>query len=122
MPLPRRHPPPAHPSYPFSISDGRGHYPVTGLFPKPTLTQLTRVAWPCRSMRDNIGARPAPDVVTLTHVTRPSTTTDGLHAPALAFGDPRVMALLAALVLFTHALDGLRQPPAGQAGRPPMGS
>jgi len=45
-------------------------------------------------------------VVTLTHVTRPSTTTDGLHAPALAFGDPRVMALLAALVLFTHALDG----------------
>ncbi len=26
-------------------------------------------------------ARPAPDVVTLTHVTRPSTTTDGLHAP-----------------------------------------
>jgi hypothetical protein len=52
-------------------------------------------------------ARPAPDVVTLTHVTRPSTTTDGLHAPALAFGDPRVMALLAALVLFTHTLDGL---------------
>ena len=51
-------------------------------------------------------ARPAPDVVTLTHVTRPSTTTDGLHAPALAFGDPRVMALLAALVLFTHALKG----------------
>ena len=51
-------------------------------------------------------ARPAPDVVTLTHVTRPSTTTDGLHAPALAFGDPRAMALLAALVLFTHALDG----------------
>jgi hypothetical protein len=51
-------------------------------------------------------ARPAPDVVTLTHVTRPSTTTDGLHAPALAFGDPRVMALLAAVVLFSHALDG----------------
>jgi hypothetical protein len=51
-------------------------------------------------------AQPAPDVVTLTHVTRPSTTTDGLHAPALASGDPRVMALLAALVLFTHALDG----------------
>src|SRR5438132_1868207 len=51
-------------------------------------------------------ARPAPDVVTLTHVTRPSTTTDGLHAPALAFGDPRVMALLATLVLFTHTVDG----------------
>jgi len=51
-------------------------------------------------------ARPAPDVVTLTHVTRPSTTTDGLHAPALCFGDLRVMALLAALVLFTHAVEG----------------
>jgi hypothetical protein len=51
-------------------------------------------------------ARPAPDVVTLTHVTRPSTTSDGLHAPALAFGDPRVMALLAALVRFSHLLAG----------------
>ncbi|TME21699.1 MAG: hypothetical protein E6I75_30815 [Chloroflexi bacterium] len=39
-------------------------------------------------------------------MTRPSTTTDGLHAPALAFGDPRVMALLSALVLFTHVLEG----------------
>jgi hypothetical protein len=53
-------------------------------------------------------ARPAPDVVTLTHVTRPSTTTDGLHAPSLAFGDPRVMALLATLVLFTRARGRLR--------------
>jgi len=51
-------------------------------------------------------ARPAPDVVTLTHVTRPSTTTDGLHAPALAFGDPRVMALLASLIHFSHLLAG----------------
>jgi len=45
-------------------------------------------------------------VVTLTHVTRPSTTTDGLHAPALALGDPRVMALLASLVHFSHLLAG----------------
>jgi hypothetical protein len=51
-------------------------------------------------------ARPAPDVVTLTAVTRPSTTRDGLHAPALAFGDPRVMAVLAALVHFSHVLAG----------------
>ena len=51
-------------------------------------------------------ARPAPDVVTLAHVTRPSTTTDGLHAPALCFGDPRVMALLAALMRFSHLLTG----------------
>ncbi len=51
-------------------------------------------------------ARPTPDVVTLAHVTRPSTTTDGLHAPALCFGDPRVMALLAALMHFSHLLAG----------------
>jgi len=51
-------------------------------------------------------ARPAPDVVTLAHVTRPSTSRDGLHAPALCFGDPRVMALLAALMRFSHLLGG----------------
>jgi hypothetical protein len=55
-------------------------------------------------------ARPAPEVVTLTHVTRPSTTHEGLHAPALAFGDPRVMALLAALVHFSHVLAGFTNP------------
>jgi hypothetical protein len=66
-------------------------------------------------------AQPTPDVVTLTHVTRPSTTTDGLHAPALAFGDSRVMALLAALVLFTPYPRRFRQPPTGQAGPPLLG-
>jgi hypothetical protein len=55
-------------------------------------------------------ARPAPDVVTLTQVTRPSTTQDGLHAPALAFGDPRAMAVLAALVHFSHILVGFTNP------------
>ena len=48
----------------------------------------------------------ASDVVTLTHVTRPSTTADGLHASDPAFGDPRVMALLASLVRFSHVLIG----------------
>jgi hypothetical protein len=51
-------------------------------------------------------ARPAPDVVTLAQVTRPSTTPDGLHAPGMRFGDPRVMAVLAALVGFCHLLVG----------------
>jgi hypothetical protein len=50
-------------------------------------------------------AQPAPDVATFTQVTQPSTD-DGLHAPGLRFGDPRVMALLAALVGFTHLLAG----------------
>jgi hypothetical protein len=51
-------------------------------------------------------AQPAPDVVTLTEVTRPSETEDGQHAPALRFGDARVMALMAAIVGFCHLLTG----------------
>jgi hypothetical protein len=51
-------------------------------------------------------ARPAPDVVTLTKVTRPSTTTDGQHAPGLRFADPRAMAAMSAIVGFSHLLLG----------------
>jgi len=47
-------------------------------------------------------ARPAPDVVTFEQVTRPSKTQDGQPAPAIRFGDPRTMAVLAALVSFCH--------------------
>ena len=51
-------------------------------------------------------AMPAPDVATLDEVARPSTTEDGLYAPGLRFGDPRVMAVLAALVGFCHLFRG----------------
>jgi hypothetical protein len=51
-------------------------------------------------------ALPAPDVATFEQVTRPSTTDDGLYAPGLRFGDPRVMALMAAIVGFCHLIDG----------------
>jgi hypothetical protein len=51
-------------------------------------------------------AMPAPDVVTFQRVTRPSTTTDGLYAPGLHFGDPRVVAVLAALVGFCNLVEG----------------
>ncbi len=51
-------------------------------------------------------ARPAPDVVTFNEVTRPSITEDGLHAPGLRFGDPRVMAVLSAILGFVHCLVG----------------
>jgi hypothetical protein len=54
-------------------------------------------------------ARPAPDVVTFAEVTRPSDV-DGQHAPALRFGDPRVMAVMAAIVGFTHLLAGFDNP------------
>ena len=49
---------------------------------------------------------PLPIVVTLTEVTRPSITDDGQHAPALRFGDPRVMASMAAIVGFAHLIAG----------------
>jgi hypothetical protein len=48
----------------------------------------------------------APDATTLQRVVLPSTN-DGQAAPALRFGDPRVMALLAALCSFNHLLEGL---------------
>lgn len=54
-------------------------------------------------------ARPAPDVATFTEVTRPSTV-DGQHAPGLRFGDPRVMAVMAAIVGFTHVVAGFDNP------------
>jgi hypothetical protein len=51
-------------------------------------------------------AMPAPDVVTFQRVTRPSTTSDGLYAPALRFGEPRVMAVLSGLVAFYNLIEG----------------
>jgi hypothetical protein len=51
-------------------------------------------------------ATPAPDVATFIEVTRPSTTDDGQHAAGLRFGDPRVMAVLAATVGFAHLPAG----------------
>ena len=51
-------------------------------------------------------ALPAPDVVTFHQVTRPSNSEDGLYTPALRFGDPRVMAVLASLVGFCHLVEG----------------
>jgi hypothetical protein len=51
-------------------------------------------------------AMPAPDVVTFQHVTRPSKAQDGLYASGLRFGDPRVVAALAALVGFCNLIEG----------------
>jgi hypothetical protein len=53
-------------------------------------------------------AQPAPDVATFSQVTRPSKTDDGLYAPGLRFGDPRVMAMFAALVGFCNVVAGFR--------------
>ena len=51
-------------------------------------------------------AMPAPDVATFQRVTRPSKTEDGLYAPGLRFGDPRVVAVLAGLVGFCNLIEG----------------
>ncbi len=51
-------------------------------------------------------AQPTPDVATFWQVTRPSTTDDGLYAPGLRFGEPRVTAILASLVGFCHFFTG----------------
>lgn len=48
-----------------------------------------------------------PDATTLQTVVLPSTNSDGLRAPGLRFGDPRVMALLASIACFTHVVGGL---------------
>src|SRR5207247_10348489 len=50
-------------------------------------------------------AQPGPDVASLERVTRPCND-DGLYAAGLRFGDPRVMAVLAALVSFCHVIVG----------------
>lgn len=44
---------------------------------------------------------------TVEAVTQPTVTSDGQRAPGLRFGDPRVMALLWALTLFSHLPGGL---------------
>jgi hypothetical protein len=41
-------------------------------------------------------------------VVQPSVTEDGHKAPGLRFGDPRVMALMLSLSLFTHLINGFR--------------
>ena len=47
---------------------------------------------------------PAPDVATLNQVTRPTATSEGQDAPALRFGDARVMALMAAITRLCHLI------------------
>lgn len=64
----------------------------------------------------------APDADTVSRVVLPSSY-DGLPAPALRFGDPRVVSLLAALVCFTNLVAGftnatLRELVAALLGRP----
>ena len=53
------------------------------------------------------GQSQPPDPTTLQAVVLPSVDHDGLRAPGLRFGDPRVMAVLAATAAFDHVIGGL---------------
>jgi hypothetical protein len=60
-----------------------------------------------RLLQAQLAARDcAPDPQTLTRLVSPSIC-DGQPAPALRFGDPRVMALLSCLCAYTHLFQGL---------------
>lgn len=60
------------------------------------LLEVERLSHNCILSQENVD-----DVV------QPAVTRDGQRAPGLRFGDPRVMALFAALILFAHLADGL---------------
>ncbi|MGI9302311.1 MAG: hypothetical protein ACR2RB_06335 [Gammaproteobacteria bacterium] len=62
-------------------------------------------------------AAPAPEVGSFEKVTRASHTDEGLYAPGLRFGDPRVMAVLASLVGFGPRAARVSQPRTGRAGQ-----
>jgi hypothetical protein len=61
------------------------------------LLEVERVSQNCGLSADSIQ-----------RVVQPTVTDDGKKAPALRFGDPRVMALILALCLFTHLINGFR--------------
>lgn len=61
------------------------------------LLEVERVSQNCGLSADSIQ-----------RVVQPTVTQDGHKAPGLRFGDPRVMALMLALTLFTHLLNGFR--------------
>lgn len=61
------------------------------------LLEVERVSYNCGLSGDSIQ-----------HVVQPAVTEDGKKAPGLKFGQPRVMALLLALTMFHHLIDGFR--------------
>jgi hypothetical protein len=61
------------------------------------LLEVERVSQNCGLSADSIQ-----------RVVQPTVTEDGQKAPGLRFGDPRVMALMLSLSLFTHLINGFR--------------
>jgi hypothetical protein len=61
------------------------------------LLEVERVSQNCGLSADSIE-----------RVVQPTVNKDGQKAPGLRFGDPRVMALMLSLALFTHLINGFR--------------
>jgi hypothetical protein len=71
------------------------------------LLQVERVSQDC-----------ALDLETVGTITHPTVTQDGQRAPGLRFGEPRTMAPMAAVLLFSHLPAGPHQRHAPNPGRP----
>jgi hypothetical protein len=100
-----------------SWRSGSSRSPTLGGSPSKNWTALRAVGESANQLlcdAQAADARSAPDVATFAEVTRPSTI-DGPHAPALPFGDPRVMAVLAAIIGFSHLLAGFDNPPSSES-------
>jgi hypothetical protein len=82
----------------FGINKGLSNLPYLqkiGREINRRLLEVERVSHNCGLSGDSIQ-----------RVVQPTVTEDGEKAPALKFGQPRVMALLVALTLFQHLIDG----------------
>jgi hypothetical protein len=84
----------------FGINKGLANLPYlqkVGRQINRRLLEVERVSHNCGLSGDSIQ-----------RVVQPAVTSDGKKAPGLKFGQPRVMALLLALTLFQHLIDGFR--------------
>lgn len=87
-------------AYDFDINKGLANLPYLerlGRHINRRLLEVERVSHNCGLSADSIQ-----------RVVQPSVNKDGQKAPGLRFRDPRVMALLLALTLFQHLVDGFR--------------
>lgn len=84
----------------FNVNKGVsnfGYLQEIGRHVNRRLLEVERVSQNCGLSADSIQ-----------RVVQPTVTEDGQRAPGLRFGDPRVMALMLALSLFTHLVNGFR--------------
>lgn len=89
-----------------TINDPLDFIPAKGLRNLPHLQTIARNVNRRLLEVERVSQNCAMSGEAVEHVVRPTVTKDGQRAPGLPFGDPRVMALFAALTLFSHLPDG----------------